>query len=527
MNKHELLARLKGQLVVSVQAEDGFPLNQPDRIAALAGSVVMGGAQFLRISGPENIRAVQQVVSVPIIGIFKADYPDNDVRITPTLVELDALIETGVEAIALDGTPRRRPGVASLDALFAELRDRYEGLIMADISTLEEGRQAAEMGAHIVGSTLSGYTDYTPALAGPDFDLIRALSTGVDAAVMAEGRINTPDDVVAAFAAGADIVTVGSAITRPHLITARFVDAAARLGRRDPVVAVDIGGTKVASTLIDGANALHNRVQVPTPKLGSDVAQTVRKAVADQLAFTEEAVGAVAISTGGQIDRQGDIIGSTGMLEGWLGVPLRTELQEHFDLPTFVLNDGHAAALAEARLGAGQPYETVLCLTIGTGLGGGLVMGGQVHHGRAGLAGAIGQMVLTGTGFQGMVLEDVVSGPGLAALYTRYNDSSNSPDAAEIGQMAAQGDAVAADVICTMGETLGMGLSHALHTLAADVVVIGGSVAKIGAPLFDAVGVGLRRYGYSSSKDTPIVPAYFGVNAGLVGASLHARDRQK
>lgn len=218
-----LVSHLKHTLIVSCQAEEGFPLNTPEHLTAMAQSAVIGGASAIRASIPVNIKAMKQVLDVPIIGIYKNDYPGFDVRITPTMFEVEAIVQAGSDIIALDATFRLRPDGKSFAELYQDVRERFDVPIMADISTLEEGVAAAELGVDLVGTTLSGYTEYSRKQPGPDIELIRQLATAIDIPVIAEGRISSPEDVRSAMIAGAYAVVAGSMITRPHLITQHFL----------------------------------------------------------------------------------------------------------------------------------------------------------------------------------------------------------------------------------------------------------------------------------------------------------------
>lgn len=217
------LQRLKGGLIASCQPVDDGPMDRPDIVAAMARAAVAGGAVGLRIDGVDNLRAVRPVVDVPIIGIVKSDLPDSPVRITVTVEDALAMAAAGADVIAYDATARPRPG-AREDVLAAILSSGR--LAMADCATLEDGRVALAGGAAVLGTTLSGYTAETQHLHdGPDFELIgafRRLGTGF---VMAEGRINTPELAARALAAGADAVTVGSALTRLEHVTGWFAAA--------------------------------------------------------------------------------------------------------------------------------------------------------------------------------------------------------------------------------------------------------------------------------------------------------------
>lgn len=197
-------------------------MDRPDIVAAMARAAVAGGAVGLRIEGVDNLRAVRPVVDVPIIGIVKTDLADSPVRITVTVEDALALADAGADIIAYDATPRMRPS-AREDVLAAILG---RGIIaMADCATLDDGRTALDGGAAILGSTLSGYTAETAGRDdGPDFELIAAFHA-LGAFVMAEGRVNTPELAAKAMLAGADAVTVGSALTRLEHVTEWFATA--------------------------------------------------------------------------------------------------------------------------------------------------------------------------------------------------------------------------------------------------------------------------------------------------------------
>lgn len=217
-----VLEKLRGGLVVSCQPVDGGPMDDPRVTAAMARAAEVGGSAGLRIEGIDNLRAVRPVTDLPIIGLVKRDLDDSGVRITPWLEDVAALAEAGADIIAYDATQRPRP-VETAELVRAICAAGK--IAMADCARLEDGEQAQREGAGILGSTLSGYAyKLAPPAAGPDFALIRAFA-GLGAFVMAEGRINRPELARAAMAAGADSVTVGSAITRIEHITGWFSEA--------------------------------------------------------------------------------------------------------------------------------------------------------------------------------------------------------------------------------------------------------------------------------------------------------------
>ncbi|MBM7503608.1 N-acetylmannosamine-6-phosphate 2-epimerase [Agromyces aurantiacus] len=225
-----LLDRLRGRLVVSCQARVGEPLHGSAHMTAMALSAIAGGAGGIRCEGPEDVRAIRNATDLPLIGLWKVGH--EGVYITPTLEHAVQVAEAGADLVAIDATARQRPDGRTLDETIAALTERGIG-VMADVSTLDEGIAAARAGATVVGTTLSGYTPDTTGASGPDVALVAALAAAVDVPVIAEGRIQRPGQLAAAFDAGAWAVVVGGAITRPASITAGFVEAIpADAGRR-------------------------------------------------------------------------------------------------------------------------------------------------------------------------------------------------------------------------------------------------------------------------------------------------------
>jgi len=222
-----VLGRLQGGLIVSCQAREGHPLHNPHVIAALARAAEAGGAAGVRINGESDIAAVSVFVTVPIIGIRKSWIEDFPVYITPTFEDASAVAAAGAEIVALDATHRERPGGESIEELIPRIHRELGRPVMADISTVREGEQAAALGADLVATTLSGYTTGTPP-DGPDLELVRRLARAIPVPVVAEGRYRTPEQVREAFQAGAFAVVVGRAIADALAITRLFVEATPR-----------------------------------------------------------------------------------------------------------------------------------------------------------------------------------------------------------------------------------------------------------------------------------------------------------
>lgn len=216
-----LLRRLRGGLLVSCQARPGEPLFGPGHMAAMAAAAVAGGAVGVRINGVDDVAAVRAAVDVPVVGLWKDG--ERGVYITPTLEHALAVAEAGADIVALDATARPRRDGRSLRDTVDTLHSRGI-LVMADVSTFDEGVAAAAAGADLVGTTLSGYTGEGGPPPGPDLELVEKLAADLGVPVVAEGRIASPAQAAEALTRGAFMVVVGSAITRPTSITARFVE---------------------------------------------------------------------------------------------------------------------------------------------------------------------------------------------------------------------------------------------------------------------------------------------------------------
>ena len=222
-----VIEKLKNQVIISVQAMPGEPLYKEEVLIAMMQSVINGGAKGLRLAGGRDVKNAKKLFDIPVIGLTKPDkLPDNwmnIVYITPTLREVDELIDAGADIIATDATDRPRPK-ETLEEIISYIKSKNK-FSMADISTFEEGVKARKLGFDIISTTLSGYTSHSRQdLIGPDFELLEKLVKELDCPIILEGRIWTPEEVDKAFEIGAHSVVIGSAVTRPQLITKRFVE---------------------------------------------------------------------------------------------------------------------------------------------------------------------------------------------------------------------------------------------------------------------------------------------------------------
>lgn len=225
---HDFLEKIHGRMIISCQAVPGEPLYVEEQsvMYLMARAAARAGAPAIRTSSIRDVVAIKKETGLPVIGLVKVQYEGYESYITPTMKEVDDLVAAGSNVVALDCTMRKRGDGRSINEFLAEIREKYPDIIlMADISTYEEGMNAWKCGVDILGTTMSGYTSYSPGLEGPDYELMRRLSQDAGIPVIGEGRIHDPAQAVEALRTGVWAIVVGGAITRPLEIARRFMDA--------------------------------------------------------------------------------------------------------------------------------------------------------------------------------------------------------------------------------------------------------------------------------------------------------------
>ena len=230
----QAVERLLGGLIVSCQAYDDTPFYGPQYMQKFAQCAQMGGARGIRACWPQDVAAIRAVTDLPIIGINKDMLNDQDSEaffkrliITPTLESASEVIDAGADIVAVESAETDFCNYEYLTSLLNDIRNKYpEVAIMADLIAPETGVKLARDGlVDILSTTLSAFDPRKKDLHGPDYEMIRFLKENTNLPVNAEGHVWEADEYVRCLQAGADMVTIGSAITRPHLITRRFVDA--------------------------------------------------------------------------------------------------------------------------------------------------------------------------------------------------------------------------------------------------------------------------------------------------------------
>lgn len=548
---HKTLFPRRG-LIVSCQALPHEPLHGGDAMAKMAKAALQSGAIGIRTNGAADIRAIKDAVDLPVIGLIKRDIPGSAVFITPTLDEVKAVIEAGADIVALDVTDRedRLAKVAEL----IEYAHQAGACVMADVSTYYEGLAAEKLGADFIGTTLSGYTPYSRQEEGPDLELVKRLSAAVSIPVVAEGKIWTPQEAAEALQAGASYVVVGSAITRPQLITERYVKAVQKMvgsqgggnsmnqTDKQYAIGVDVGGTKIHAGIVGRDGEVVRTVSLPTLAGEKEVLDRITLAIetlqAESAAAGENySIRGIGIGTAGQVNRaDGSIRFASDLLPGYTGVPVKRLIEERFGLPAAVDNDVNVLVLTEKTLGSGKGASHMLCLALGTGVGGAVMVDGKLMHGAWGGAGELGHMSVDFNGLPCVCggagcLEQYASGTGIGKRMRTKLRSMGMPDdsidSREVFTRWQNGDQAATEVMDETFAALGAAIASLVHTFNPEVIVIGGGVAEAGEKFFERVREeAAKRSMASFLEGVQIVKAYQGNWSGMIGSALQIWESQ-
>jgi glucokinase-like ROK family protein len=486
------LARLQGHLIVSCQAPNDDPFCNPESMARFAQAAVAAGAAGIRANGPDDIRAIRRVVDVPVIGLQKRMQPDGKILITPSFEDAASIVGAGADIVALDCTARGQE-MGALERIL-RIRSQLNVPVMADIATVAEAVAAASAGADVVATTMRGYTDETTAIHIFDPEFIAAVVSAVQVPVIAEGRIRTPNEAARAMLRGAHAVIVGTAITRPEAIAARFVEAIELATKackaNGPVLGIDVGGTNTKFAIVMPDGSLRSEGSKPTPGSGGRerLMKHLQTVVEQALQAADAAnlkIEAIGVATAGWVDyRTGAVKWATSNLFGWTGAPIADELQRATGLRVHVENDAVAAAIAERHFGAGRGAHNFVCLTLGTGVGGGSYVEGRLLRGAHSLANAFGHIPIRHDGPKCSCgrhgcLEMYTN----AAALVRYAGDSYA-SAEHVIRAAHSGDPVAAEALRTLSKHLAEGIASIVHMLDPELVLLAGGLVQDNDLLF-------------------------------------------
>ncbi|MDR5704419.1 MAG: ROK family protein [Armatimonadota bacterium] len=314
------------------------------------------------------------------------------------------------------------------------------------------------------------------------------------------------------------------------------------------ILAIDLGGTKILAAVVDQEGRVLARARRQTPQLGPaavvrEMASTAREAMSAAGLRLQE-IAALGVGAPGPLDPERGIVFSPPNLRGWEDVPLADLLKEHFPLPVVLENDANAAAAGEWWRGAGRGVDHLVYLTVGTGIGGGLILGGKVYRGAGGLAGEIGHInvlpegPLCGCGARGC-LEAVAAGPAIARMARQAVEEGRGRRILEhsqgrieaitaqtVEEAAREGDEVAREIFWRAGTYIGIAVGSLINLLNPQRVVIGGGVARAGPLLFDPIQEAARAHSFPRAfQGVEILPALLGEDAGVVGVAAVAFQR--
>ena len=534
---HPILAALQGKLIVSCQAYPNDPMEDTETLRRVALSAALGGAAGLRLNSPEHVRAVRAGTSLPIIAIQKS-YQGGELRITPDFASAKALADAGASIIALDCTGRPHLHGEPWRDIVRRIHDELGLLVMADIATLREGILAAQGGVDIVAPTLHGYTDETKGSLGFHFELVAALARETGKPIIAEGNVSTPTLARTAIQAGAWSVVVGSAITRPGIIAASFVDALKNIAPAGPhhAIGIDIGGTAVKSAVVSSDGTVRLQHDVPTlayegrGRIAAALTSALRHTLA-QAAEQNIPLAGIGIASAGAIDStNGTVFAATENLPGWAGFDIRQHLRSLTQLPVFVENDAHAAALAELRFGSARGLSSFAAITLGTGIGGGIVVDGKLLRGTHGFAATIGHQTIRfdgrpcNCGRRGC-LEAYVSTAALVEEYRQLDPSlpTDKPAATlarEIASRAIAGELNARLAYTRLAGYLSEGLANVFNLFDPEVVILSGGLIEGQSDFLPQVQQLIQSILHFGSQRPPrLIPAAAGRYAGVQGAA--------
>ncbi len=308
-------------------------------------------------------------------------------------------------------------------------------------------------------------------------------------------------------------------------------------------IGIDVGGTNVKIALVDDSGKIIYSNSVPTrAEMGYEyTVNNIKQAIYDLLKETKleaKEIEGIGFGFPGQVDYKSGVVRLAPNIPGWVDVPIAKMIEDEFHIPTRVDNDVRCAALGELKYGAGKGCENLICITVGTGIGSGLIVNGKLVRGASNAAGEIGHIKLQihdgpicGCGDTGC-MEAFASGPAIVAMAeeyilggksTKYREMANGGDITPfiVAEAAKAGDPVARRIFSRIGEYIGIGMASVVNLLNPEKIIIGGGVADAGDILLDPLKDTLKKRAMKIAGETvEVVPAQLGNTAGVIGASL-------
>ena len=288
------------------------------------------------------------------------------------------------------------------------------------------------------------------------------------------------------------------------------------------VIGIDIGASKTVAGLVNASGDVLWTRQVATPSTPSAILSSVQSLCMALLDESDRPLSGVGIGAAGIINtKSGQVIHANDNLPGWTATHL-SAIPIARQFPLVVENDVRAMSYGEATLGAGADYSSLLCVTVGTGIGGGIVMDGRIWHGSSYSAGEIGYLVADWQDGKPVLLDEFASGPAIERAYCRAMPSDAPLPLTVISQRARDGDRMAISIIKGKAAQLGFILGGYATSLNPEAVVIGGGVPQIGALWWNALEKAFRQALPPPLQSMPLLPAALGIKAVLLGAAMLA-----
>ena len=315
-----------------------------------------------------------------------------------------------------------------------------------------------------------------------------------------------------------------------------------------PVVAVDVGGTKITSAVIRREGEMISRIYRLTlahegpQKVINHMVDAVKLAVR-KASLDLSAIGGVGIAAAAIIDIGRGLVSEAPNLPRWHNIPLRDRLADSLGKPVFLLNDASAAALGEHRMGAGRGLDNLIYITVSTGIGGGLIINGQLYNGADGCAAEIGHMIILIDGpackcGQRGCFEALASGTAIARMAIERLEAGGKSRLAEltcgkiedvtaelVAEAARRNDRLALSVIDEAARYLGIGLANLINVINPQMIIIGGGVSKMGAMLFRPARKSMKEHAFKlPARTVHVVRPRLGMDAGLIGAAIYTQE---
>ncbi len=288
------------------------------------------------------------------------------------------------------------------------------------------------------------------------------------------------------------------------------------------VIGIDIGASKTLAGLVTRAGEIAHSRQVSTEASPTAILAATQALIAVLIEEADEPVHGIGIGSAGIVHApKGIILHANDNLPGWTGTDL-SALGIVSGLPIIVENDARAMSHGEARLGAGREYRSLLCVTVGTGIGGAIIIDGEIWHGANYSAGEIGYLVVGWDSGEPLMLDQFASGPAIERAYQAAAESDRRLPLTKISRRAIDGDELALRVIQAKARQLGIILAGYVASINPEAVVLGGGVPQIGALWWDAFTAGFQETAPPLLKKTPLLPAALGVEATMLGAAMLA-----